>query len=109
MAFVTTIENDEHQAIASLASAHHRYQFADGSFMFVDTTPAWCPACRTFVMVEQLGDPAAMESDIRDHCANRDRCLLLVDDPVRRGQQRDMNRAMLAHFLHAAAQWREAL
>ncbi|MGL6074990.1 MAG: hypothetical protein ACRC8S_12595 [Fimbriiglobus sp.] len=42
-------------------SAFLDYRFADGSTLTVEQQPAWCPACRRFVLAERIPEMAELE------------------------------------------------
>jgi predicted Zn-ribbon and HTH transcriptional regulator len=109
VAFITTIEDDRRHKLAELVTTHDVYRFADGTGMFVHTHPAWCRDCQAFVLVEDLVDPAKLESRTRDFCAHRAENPLVPFDIIPREDQERMNQSMLAEGLHQASRWGAAL
>jgi hypothetical protein len=109
MAFIETIKDDNGNTIADLVGCHDKYRFPDGSTMFVNTSPAWCRQCRTFVMVEELKSPDEMEANAREFAAERMKNPLLPTEIMPLSQSQQMYREMLEESLRAAQQWRLAL
>jgi len=109
MAFITEIKDDTGCTLARLAGVHDRYQFTDGSTMFIDTRAAWCPQCRAFVLVEKLTSADELEIRVREFAADREKTPLLPFDIISEAEQRKMYRDLLEKGLIEARQWRAAL
>lgn len=109
MAFIGTIKDDRGRIVAKLVGCHDMYQFPDGSTMLIDTLPAWCQQCRTFVMVEKLKSPDEMESRAREFVADQLKNPLLPAEIMTESESERFYCKMLEDSLKEAQRWRTAL
>lgn len=106
MAWLEKVEDDAGNHLATLATAHDKYQLPDRSEMFIDTEPAWCRGCRRFVLVEKLTSPDELDANARAFAADRRKHPMKF---LPQQMQADITQKLLDEGVAHVKQWRAAL